>query len=63
MVLLVETLKAVFHRVLLCLLSRMIQYLCELQHANEKDYHSTMTLVFEFEPESLYVITHDLPVN
>ena len=63
MVLFVETLKAVFNRVILCLRSRIgfSNYMSNNTQMRKTTIHKT--LQFEFEPRRLYVITHDLPVN
>ena len=62
----VETLKAVFNRVVLCLRSRIgishhVRYNRDSRKRERPPF--TMTLRFEFERKRLYVITHDLPVT
>ena len=62
----VETLKAVFNRVVLCLRSKIgisiyVRYNRDSRKRERPPF--TMTLRFEFERKRLYVITHDLPVT
>ena len=66
MVVFVETLKAVFNRVVLCLRSKIgiSNYVRYNRDSRKREIPPfTMALQFEFERKRLYVITHDHPVT
>ena len=66
MVVFIETLKAIFNRVVICSRSRIgiSNYVRYNRDGRKRERLSfTMTLQFEFERKRLYMITHDLPVT